>query len=163
MKNYYEVLQIRNFATDGEIKKSFRQLAIKYHPDKNKGRKHLEEKFKEIANAYEILTDPIKKRDFDFRLSQHDQNKRTTGTTTRSNYSEPKQPTNTRNQKEEKKEEGSKGLIFWIIAIVIFIIYLISGSNSDSETTTGNSKVDKELEKKENAKKPRTGEIDFKK
>jgi len=162
MKNYYEILQIENFATDGEIKKSFRQLAIKYHPDKNKGRKDFEEKFKEIANAYEILTDPIKKRDFDFRLSQHDQNKRTTGTT-RTNYSEPKQPTNTKSQKEEKKEEGSKASIFWIIAIVIFIIYLISSSNSDNKTTTGNSKADKELEKKENAKKPRTGEIDFKK
>lgn len=162
MKNYYEILQIKNFATDGEIKKSFRQLAIKYHPDKNKGRKDFEEKFKEIANAYEILTDPIKKRDFDFRLSQHDQNKRTTGTT-RTNYSEPKQTTNTKSQKEEKKEEGSKASIFWIIAIVIFIIYLISSSNSDNETTTGNTKADKELEKKENAKKPRTGEIDFKK
>lgn len=162
MKNYYEILQIKNFATDGEIKKSFRQLAIKYHPDKNKGRKDFEEKFKEIANAYEILTDPIKKRDFDFTLSQYDQNKRTTGTT-RTNYSEPKQTTNTKSQKEEKKEEGSKASIFWIIAIVIFIIYLISSSNSDNETTTGNSKADKELEKKENAKKPRTGEIDFKK
>lgn len=162
MKNYYEILQIKNFATDGEIKKSFRQLAVKYHPDKNKGRKDFEEKFKEIANAYEILTDPIKKRDFDFRLSQYDQNKRTTGTT-RTNYSEPKQTTNTKSQKEEKKEERSKASIFWIIAIVIFIIYLISSSNSDNETTTGNSKADKELEKKENAKKPRTGEIDFKK
>lgn len=162
MKNYYEILQLKNFATDGEIKKSFRQLAIKYHPDKNKGRKDFEEKFREIANAYEILTDPIKKRDFDFRLSQYDQNKRTTGTT-RTNYSEPKQTTNTKSQKEEKKEERSKASIFWIIAIVIFIIYLISSSNSDNETTTGNSKADKELEKKENAKKPRTGEIDFKK
>jgi len=162
MKNYYEILQIKNYATDGEIKKSFRQLAIKYHPDKNKGRKDFEEKFKEIANAYEILTDPIKKRDFDFRLSQFDQNKRTTGTT-QTNYSEPKQTTNTKSQKEEKKEEGAKASIFWIIAIVIFIIYLISSSNSDNETTTGNSKADKELEKKENAKKPRTGEIDFKK
>lgn len=162
MKNYYEILQLKNFATDGEIKKSFRQLAIKYHPDKNKGRKDFEEKFREIANAYEILTDPIKKRDFDFRLSQYDQNKRTTGTT-RTNYSEPKQTTNTKSQKEEKKEERSKASIFWIIAIVIFIIYLISSSNSNNETTTGNSKADKELEKKENAKKPRTGEIDFKK
>ena len=163
MKNYYEILQIKNFATDGEIKKSFRQLAIKYHPDKNKGRKDFEEKFKEIANAYEILTDPIKKRDFDFRLNAHDQNRGTTGTTTRSNYSEPKQPTSTKSQKGEKKEEASKASIFWIIAIIIFIIYLISSSNSDNETTTGNSKADKELEKKENAKKPRTGEIDFKK
>ena len=57
MKNYYDILQVNNFATDREIKKAFRQLAIKYHPDKNKGRKDYEERFKEIASAYEILSD----------------------------------------------------------------------------------------------------------
>lgn len=159
MKNYYEILGIENFATDGEIKKSFRQLAIKYHPDKNKGRKDFEEKFKEIANAYEVLTDPIKKGNFDFRLSQRDLDSKQAEPTTRTNYSEQKRPTKT----ENKKEEGAKIPIFWIIAIVVFILYLISTSNSDNKTTTGNTKADKELEKKENAKKPKTGEIDFKK
>lgn len=155
MKNYYEILQIKNFATNGEIKKSFRQLAIKYHPDKNKGRKDFEEKFKEVANAYEVLTDSIKKKEFDFRLSQQDLNKKQT---TQTNYTEPIRAT-----KSESKKEEVKTSIFWIIAIIILIIYLISNSNSDNNTTTGNTKADKELEKEENAKRPKTGEIDFKK
>ncbi|MBK7888517.1 MAG: DnaJ domain-containing protein [Bacteroidetes bacterium] len=163
MKNYYEILQIKNFATNEEIKKSFRMLAIKYHPDKNKGRKDFEEKFKEIANAYEVLTDSIKKGDFDLRLSRQNLNKKATEPTTRTNYSEPNRPTYTEGKKVEKKEEGFKNSIFWIVAIVIFIIYLLSNSNSDNKTTTGNTKADKELEKRENAKKPKTGEIDFKK
>ena len=159
MKNYYDILQLKNFATNGEIKKSFRQLAIKYHPDKNKGRKDFDEKFKEIANAYEVLSNPTKKKDFDFRLTQQYLHKKEQ--TTQTNYSQQKRATKTKSTGKGKKEEVVKTSIFWIITIVIFIIYLIS--NSDNKTTTGNTKVDKELQKKKNAKKPKTGEIDFKK
>jgi len=162
MKNYYEILQLKNFSTDKEIKKSFRQLAVKYHPDKNKGRKDFEERFKEIANAYEILNDPIKKRDFDFQLSQRDLNYKQSETPNQT-YSQPKYQNNHENRKEETKTSASKAPIFWVVVIILFIIYLISNSNSDNKTTTGNTKVDKELEKQENAKKPKTGEIDFKK
>ena len=64
-KDYYEVLGIQRSASDDEIKKAFRKLAIKYHPDKNKGNKEAEEKFKEINEAYQVLSDPQKKAQYD--------------------------------------------------------------------------------------------------
>ena len=55
--DYYELLGINKNATEDEIKKSYRKLAVKYHPDKNPGNKTAEEKFKEISEAYEVLSD----------------------------------------------------------------------------------------------------------
>jgi len=65
MKDLYDILGVRRDATLEEIKKAYRQLAIKYHPDRNKGNKEAEEKFKEINQAYEILSDPEKRRQYD--------------------------------------------------------------------------------------------------
>lgn len=64
-KSYYEILGVSKNATDEEIKKAYRQLAIKYHPDKNKGNKEAEEKFKEATEAYEVLRDPQKRKLYD--------------------------------------------------------------------------------------------------
>jgi len=64
-KDYYEVLGLQKGASDDEIKKAFRKNAIKYHPDKNKGNKESEEKFKEINEAYQVLSDPQKKSNYD--------------------------------------------------------------------------------------------------
>ncbi|AAK79254.1 molecular chaperone DnaJ [Clostridium acetobutylicum] len=64
-KDYYEVLGLEKGASDDEIKKAFRKLAIKYHPDKNRGNKEAEEKFKEINEAYQVLSDPDKKANYD--------------------------------------------------------------------------------------------------
>lgn len=63
--NYYEILGISQNATDNEIKKAFRKKAMEYHPDRNKGDKKAEEKFKEINEAYETLKDPQKKAAYD--------------------------------------------------------------------------------------------------
>ena len=60
-RDYYEVLGVDKNATADEIKKAYRKLAIKYHPDKNPGDKEAEEKFKEAAEAYSILSDADKK------------------------------------------------------------------------------------------------------
>lgn len=64
-RDYYEVLGVAKNATEAEIKKAYRQMALKYHPDKNPGDKEAEEKFKEAAEAYEVLSNPEKKGRYD--------------------------------------------------------------------------------------------------
>ena len=65
MKNYHEVLGISKTASADEIKKAYRNLAFKYHPDRNSGDKAAEEKFKEINEAYDVLSDEKKRADYD--------------------------------------------------------------------------------------------------
>ena len=60
-QDYYKTLGIERNASDNEIKKAYRKLAVKYHPDKNPGDSKAEEKFKEISAAFEILKDPDKR------------------------------------------------------------------------------------------------------
>ncbi len=64
-RDYYEVLGVSKTATADEIKKAYRKLAIKYHPDKNPGDKAAEEKFKEAAEAYEVLSNDDKRQKYD--------------------------------------------------------------------------------------------------
>lgn len=64
-RDYYEVLGVAKGASDDEIKKAFRKLAVKYHPDKNPGDKEAEEKFKEINEAYSVLSDKTKRSRYD--------------------------------------------------------------------------------------------------
>ncbi len=64
-KDYYQVLDLKKNASAEDIKKAYRKLALKYHPDKNPGNKDAEEKFKEISEAYAVLSDPQKKAQYD--------------------------------------------------------------------------------------------------
>ncbi len=64
-RDYYEVLGVNRNATDDELKSSYRKLALQYHPDRNPGDKNAEEKFKEAAEAYEVLRDSQKRRIYD--------------------------------------------------------------------------------------------------
>ena len=64
-RDYYEVLGVSKNATDAEIKAAYKKMAIKYHPDRNPGNKEAEEKFKEAAEAYDVLRDPEKRQRYD--------------------------------------------------------------------------------------------------
>lgn len=64
-EDYYSVLGVSKDASESDIKKAYRRLAMKYHPDRNSGDKSVEEKFKQVSEAYEILSDPEKRRAYD--------------------------------------------------------------------------------------------------
>lgn len=64
-RDYYEVLGVAKGASESDLKKAYRKLAIQYHPDKNPGDTEAEEKFKEIAEAYDVLSDPQKRQRYD--------------------------------------------------------------------------------------------------
>lgn len=69
MSNYYETLGVAKTATADEIKKAYRTLAFKYHPDRNPGNAEAEEKFKQISAAYDVLGDEAKRRQYDIGYS----------------------------------------------------------------------------------------------
>ena len=64
-RDYYEVLGVSKGASDDEIKRAYRKLAKKYHPDMNPGDKEAEAKFKEASEAYSVLSDPQKRKQYD--------------------------------------------------------------------------------------------------
>src|SRR5690625_465479 len=64
-RDYYEILGVERSASEGEIKKAYRKLALKYHPDKNPNDVEAEEKFKEAAEAYEVLSNAEKRQRYD--------------------------------------------------------------------------------------------------
>ena len=109
MKDYYKVLELKTGATETEIKKAYRNLAQKYHPDKNFGNKKYEEIFKEINEAYATLSDIESKRVYDIKYQNYfytqansSNNNKTTDDYKTNTKQEYKQTDNTKN--ESKKE-----------------------------------------------------------
>lgn len=71
MRDYYYILGISENANNSEIKTAYRKLSLKFHPDKNNGEKYFEERFKEIQDAYEILSDSIKRKNYNIELNRY--------------------------------------------------------------------------------------------
>ncbi|KKQ71835.1 MAG: chaperone protein DnaJ, molecular chaperone DnaJ [Candidatus Peregrinibacteria bacterium GW2011_GWC2_39_14] len=80
-KDFYETLGVQKSATEQEIKRAYRKMAMKWHPDKHKGDKGAEEKFKEINQAYEVVSDPKKRQTYDQYGSMPGYNPNSTGGT----------------------------------------------------------------------------------
>jgi hypothetical protein len=78
-KDYYKILGINPTASMNDIKSSYRKLALKYHPDRTSGDKRAEERFREVKEAYEILSKPIRRESFDYDYKKHYQTGGTTG------------------------------------------------------------------------------------
>ncbi len=64
MKDYYKILELKSGCTEDELRKNYRKLAMRYHPDRNPDDPAAEDKFKEVAEAYGVLSDPAKRRDY---------------------------------------------------------------------------------------------------
>ncbi|WP_022933388.1 J domain-containing protein [Treponema bryantii] len=84
MSNYYDILGVPKTATADEIKKAYRTLAFKYHPDRNQGNPEAEEKFKQISAAYDVLGDEAKRRQYD--MGSYSSSYSTAGSQTQQQY-----------------------------------------------------------------------------
>ncbi len=84
MSNYYDILGVSKNATADEIKKAYRTLAFKYHPDRNQGNAEAEEKFKQISAAYDVLGDEAKRRQYD--MGSYSNSYSTAGSQTQQQY-----------------------------------------------------------------------------
>lgn len=117
MINYYQILGIQRDASDEEIKTAYRKLALKFHPDKNNGDQYFEERFKEIQDAYEVLSNKDKKEKFNreydsffnvntkFSKSQNERDGNNSSGF--SNYSEKlRKETEEKEEKERKNKEN---------------------------------------------------------
>ncbi len=161
MIDYYKILKIENKATDAEIKKAFRKLAIIYHPDKNHGSAKSEEIFKIILNAYEILSDKEKKMKYDIEFKEEFYSNEAQKSYSKSNYEyQNKQASK---HQEYKKQNTEKYFINYNLMILFIIIILIWLMNRNEKTTTGNENADQQIENQENSNRPESGELKFKK
>lgn len=108
MKNYYQILGIERNSSLPEIKKAYRKLATKFHPDKNGGDKFFEERFKEIQEAYEVLTTPLKKERYDNEYDVFFNKQKTHQTTSNKNQTENKQSKSYTEKENQRKEYDQK-------------------------------------------------------
>ena len=111
MKNHYQTLGIKRNATNDDIKSAYRKLALKFHPDKNNGDKFFEERFKEIQEAYEILSNPYEKgkydTNYDFFFTGQSKPNWSKSNQEESKYEAPKpDPEKARKEKEEQEKRN---------------------------------------------------------
>jgi hypothetical protein len=141
MKDFYAILGVSRTATPEEIKQAYRQLAWKYHPDRNMGSKAAEDIFKQATEAYSILSDEYKRSDYDFRYEKtHPKETVFYNESVKNQYRRPKASYRAEQiiYAEPEPQHSSKGIIFncCILATVIvpmFFAVMITIVNSSKE------------------------------
>ena len=172
-KNYYIILEVKSTASADEIKAAYRLLAKKYHPDKNIGNKASEEYFKEIQQAYSILSNPEKRRKYDLKFSYRSkmpppQRSNPAGPQYAGNayqyaqqQAQAKQQayyqqqrtagqTNSTNPTLEKKDSGESWQILVSVGIALVLLYFIISYSTEKTTAPNSSLWNKELVEKMN-------------
>ena len=138
LKNFYQILGVAPTATQDEIKKAYRFRASKFHPDKHQGDKFFEEEFKELKNAYDILSDPTKRVRYDQQFNKTEKeetNQKTKSEHQNENvYSEPKKAEEA--EPETEPAANSNFTYLFVIGALILIIFLIVGLNSGNDTSS---------------------------
>lgn len=107
-KDYYKILGITHNATQEQIKRAYRRLAMEYHPDKNPDNKQAEEKFKEIVEAYDVLISPEKRKQFDNLLTFGKQTKYQNTSTTYKTNQDHSQPQNNKHYYSYQHDDPQK-------------------------------------------------------
>lgn len=161
-KNYYIILEVKTTASFEEIKSAYRSLAKKYHPDKNIGNKAAEEFFKEVQEAYGVLSNPEKRKQYDYKLTygsrpQPQQRANTNGPQYTGNaYQYAQQQAQYKQQQQQqqayaqqkkyptKKEESGSWQILVSVGIALVLLYFIISYSTDKPTAR---KSDAELVK----------------
>jgi curved DNA-binding protein CbpA len=144
LRNYYHILGIDRKASQLEIKKSYRKLATKFHPDKNGGDTFFESRFKEIQEAYEILSNPSQKIGYDEKLDAF------LNTKSNSNFKKKTTPPNKepkkRKTEKEKPKKGNKfsKIILVFISLVIIISIVLYNKSVDNILPQSTEQNDKD-------------------
>lgn len=143
MKNYYYILGISKDASEMDIKKAYRKLSLKFHPDKNDGDKFFEERFKEINEAYENLIDTNRRRMHDSILSGSNFKSPQNNTSNQTNKEQQQRKQESRRQKKKQfikskwiYKQFSTTKIFLIIAFLMFGFILIEIKDDLSQTSS---------------------------
>lgn len=123
MQSYYDLLGVQTNATKEEIKSAYRNLALKYHPDRNPGDLHYEEKFKRITAAYNVLSDPQKKQQYDLKIfySNNATNSTSYSSATRT-YTRPKRKATGQKINKQAEAKAKKVVFFFVTGILAFAI-----------------------------------------
>ena len=139
-KNYYLLLGINKYANAAEIKTAYRTLAKKYHPDKNVGNKAAEDYFKEIQEAYSVLSDPGKRKKYDLSFALGTQYNPATAPPKQKHYTPyagnayqyaqqqaqyQQRPFTERKQEEEKPDKTERNQLLLCVVIALILLYFI--------------------------------------
>lgn len=161
MEDYYKILKLNYGASDHEIKKHYRKLAMIYHPDKNKGDKKSEDVFKKVVEAYETLSNKKKREAYNIKYYYYSNRFNNPNSEKNEKKYHSYESNTTKENNATHNKFGSlfyTKRVYWFILLGIIIFYFLS---IEKKTTTGNQKADKELEELKPPQRPESGEIDF--